>query len=260
MGMNTGMKIVVGILAIALLCAFGVIGFLFFTLTPQPTYTPVIVAPQAQPVAPPNQPIAPPDQPTYTPAPTYTAAPTYTPPATYTAVPTQVQEAMFTANEPAFCRTGPSELVWWDPQEALNKGQTVKIIGKSSAEWGLWWYIEKDSGSRCWVYSELGSTSGNVAGVPEKSTPLTPTPSAINIYFKNNRAFSICDLWIEDENTGNWIDLLENQELFPAQTLTFYITRPGRFDIEIYDCSGKLVDIAYGFALNSESNRFSTSP
>ncbi len=243
--------------------AFLIIGSLACSIiltSPSATQIPII----PQPINPPQQ--SQPDQPTYTPAPTYTAAPTYTPAATftpqptYTEAPTQVLEAQFTPNQPVFCRSGPSEQVWWDPLEALNEGQTVKIVGKSSAEWGLWWYIQKASGVRCWVYSELGSTSGNVAGVPEKSSPATPTPSIINIYFKNNRAFSICDLWIEDEGAGNWIDLIDGWELFPEQTLTFYIYHPGNYDIEIYACDGTLVDVAYGFYLGPDSTRFSTSP
>ena len=194
---------------------------------------------------------------TLPPAPTYTPRPTYTLEPTYTAEPTQIQEAMFTANQPAFCRSGPSDVVWWDPQEALNKDQTVKIVGKSSSEWGLWWYVEKTSGTRCWVYSELGSTSGNVAGVPIKTAPNTPVPAFLDVTLKNKQVFKLCQVWVEPAGSGNWTELLTGLPLEPGQKMHFN-AMPGIYDIEIYDCFDNLIDWSYSFKINPDSHNFST--
>ncbi len=217
-------------------------------------------SPNSQPNPQVPDPVLPPTytpQPTFTPQPTYTLQPTFTPQATFTDMPTQAQDAMFTANEPAFCRTGPSEQIWWDPQEALNAGQTVKIIGKSTEDWGLWWYIQKASGSRCWVYSELGSTSGNIAGVPIKSAPSTPVPTIVNATLKNNHGGPLCAIWITDSGNANWVNLLEGWQLEAGQVVNF-TAWPGIYDIEIYDCTNTLVDAGYGTNIDSNNRKFAT--
>lgn len=257
----------VGLLLVGL-CV--VVGFLAIFMPSSPihisfgsTSAPLPVAPTAVVQNPSTQSVSPTEAPTFTPlatytlAPTYTPVPTYTPQPTYTLVPTQPQEAMFTPNQPVFCRAGPSEVVWWDPQEALNEGQTVKIIGKSTYEWGLWWYIQKASGTRCWVYSELGSTTGNVAGVPEKSAPATPVPAYVDVYIINNHGVKLCAMWIANAGKGDWVDLLSDFNLAAGDTL-YFTAFPGRFDIEIYDCLGNLVDATYDFKINSKHRYFST--
>lgn len=262
-------KIIIVVLVFALLCAFGVIGYFILFSQSSPIHI-SFGAPNEATVAPQittqalasltNLPDALPtytDVPTFTPQPTYTNVPTFTLQPTYIPQATQVMEAMFTPNQPVFCRQGPSETVWWDPKEALKEGQTVKIIGKSSYEWGLWWYIQKSSGVKCWVYSELGMTSGNVAGVPEKSTPATPTPSYLDVYLRNDQGFQICSVWIETKNSGNWIELLNGNVIMPGGTLNYSAT-PGKYDIEIYDCFSNLVDSSYGFEISSNSTYFTT--
>lgn len=170
-------------------------------------------------------------------------------------------EAQFTTNQPAFCRTGPSEEIWPEPQEGLSKDQTVKIVGKSSSEWGEWWYIEKASGSRCWVWGGLGSTSGNVAGLPVKSVPATPTPvpqaDYIYVNLTNNQGVDICAVWLKPHSGSNWTDLLAGSILPPGGTLTFY-TSPRKYDIEIYDCGGNFIDSGYGFKIDAEHAYWST--
>ena len=221
---------------------------------------PTLQPPQIQPTVPvilATYTIQSPVQPTYTPQPTFTPLPTYTSQPTYTSVPTQVQEATFTANEAAFCRKGPSEQVWWDPQEALKAGQTVKILGKSSEEWGLWWYIEKASGSRCWVYSELGSTAGNVSGVPLKTAPNTPVPTVVNVTLKNNHGGPLCGVWITNSGQGNWVNLLEGWQLEVGQFVQF-TAWPGNYDIEMYDCANNFVDADYGMLIDSNNHKFTT--
>lgn len=200
-------------------------------LPPLPTYTPL------------------PPLPTYTPLP---ALPTYTP----WPIATVMTEALFTPNQPVFCREGPSEQVWWDEKEALNTGQTVKIVGKSTYEWGLWWYIQKASGTRCWVFGELGSTSGNVAGVPEIITPI-PTPTILKVTLRNNHGAPLCQVWIEPAGSGNWTELLKGKTLGVGKMLPFQAA-PGLYDIEIIQCPDIRVDYDYGFKIDAGHTKFTT--
>jgi hypothetical protein len=81
---------------------------------------------------------------------------------------------MFTADENSFCRKGPSTV--YEDRASVNAGNTVNILGKSGPEWEDWWYVEV-SGSKCWVWSGLGTTSGDLSNLPVIQAPPTPTPT-----------------------------------------------------------------------------------
>lgn len=87
--------------------------------------------------------------------------------ATTQAIPTG---PMFTANQNSFCRQGPSTHYKDDRQ--VNKGQTVPIIGKSSAHSGFsWWFVQTSDGKKCYVSEDLGNVSGSTSNIPEQTPP-----------------------------------------------------------------------------------------
>lgn len=267
--------ILIAVLSLCLVLACAVGGYFMLTSPTSPIH--ITFGQQQTPSQPPSQtsestPLPLPTYtalPTYTPPPTFTPlatftteptiAPTYTPYPTYTKLPTltPVHDAMFTASEPAFCRQGPSSQIWWDPKEALKQGQTVKIIGKSTSEWGLWWLVQKDSGQRCWVYSELGTTSGNVSGVPVVAAPVTPTPTILTVHLRNNHDKPLCHVWIQVSGSNNWVDLLNENQLLPGSSLSFN-AYPGWYDVEIYQCPDDKVDVEYNFQILPGKTHFTT--
>ena len=116
---------------------------------------------------------------TLTPTESFTSTPTtptttstFTLTATITLTPT-LGAPTFTADQSSNCRVGPSSSLY-ATRASINKGDTVPITGKSSAEWGLWWVVEVN-GTNCWVYSELGSAQGDLENVPIVPAPPLPT-------------------------------------------------------------------------------------
>jgi hypothetical protein len=81
---------------------------------------------------------------------------------------------MFTADKNSLCREGPSQI--YDVRTSMNAGAAVKILGKSGPGWEDWWYVEV-SGAKCWVWSGLGKTSGDLSNIPVVQAPPTPTPT-----------------------------------------------------------------------------------
>ncbi len=81
---------------------------------------------------------------------------------------------MFTADKNSFCRKGPSTV--YEDRTSIDAGNAVKILGKSGPGWEDWWYVEV-SGSKCWVWSGLGTTSGDLSNLPIIQAPPTPTPT-----------------------------------------------------------------------------------
>lgn len=81
---------------------------------------------------------------------------------------------MFTVKENAFCRKGPSMV--YEDQTTIKAGDTVKIFGESGPEWEDWWYVEV-SGYKCWVWSGLGTASGDMSEISVVQAPPTPKPT-----------------------------------------------------------------------------------
>lgn len=128
-----------------------------------------------------------------------TAGPTATPvilSPTPTATVTQTATpgpAMFTANTDSNCRTGPSTI--YPVIGGIYKGETVPILGITTSDRPLWWYVAKGN-IRCWVSGDLGYTTGRINEVPVVIAPPTPTvtPVIVNAVFTNISGGPICRL------------------------------------------------------------------
>jgi hypothetical protein len=125
-----------------------------------------------------------------TPTPTFTETPT----PTVTEIP-----VLFTPNQVSNCRFGPNMRIW-SVLTVLNKGQSVLVIGRSEPIFsGPWWKVESPQGE-CWVYSKLGSTTGNESQIQEAPAPfpvytLTPTLYVLRtITIKNNQNVAVCEV------------------------------------------------------------------
>lgn len=96
-----------------------------------------------------------------------TLAPTFTPSLTPT-----LAAPLFTFNENAFCRLGPSTA--FADVTAIPKGDSADIRGVSQD--GLWYFVFwKRLSVRCWVAASTGQAGGDLSGVPVLVSPPTPT-------------------------------------------------------------------------------------
>jgi len=78
----------------------------------------------------------------------------------------------FTASQDTNCRYGPSTTNF-DIQRTVFKGQSVTIVGKGNAPAQGWWVVQVDS-AQCWVWGDLGASSGNTNNVPGINPPAAP--------------------------------------------------------------------------------------
>jgi hypothetical protein len=103
-----------------------------------------------------------------------------TPTVTPTPAPTATQFVshypVFTVTGDTSCLQGPSDKIWtWI--YIIPKGTTMPILGRSDeAVWGLWWYVEAAGTYDCYVYSGLGTVTGDTNIAPQMTTPPTPKP------------------------------------------------------------------------------------
>jgi len=115
---------------------------------------------------------------THTSTATYTATPTFT--TTHAATSTPITPTptpsppKFTADQPSHCREGPR--IDYNHLAYLNEGETALILAKSPVSWGVWWVVSTEAGVLCWIWGELGSTSGDLNSVRVIPAPPTPTP------------------------------------------------------------------------------------
>jgi len=116
-----------------------------------------------QPQQPPPQPVPP--RATDTPLP---EPPTQRPPVTSTNTPAY---PVFEAGQNSLCRAGPSQA--YEVKTSLYQGDKVRIYGKSGPDWQDWWYVDV-KGARCWVWSGLGTTSGDLSGIRVVEPPPVP--------------------------------------------------------------------------------------
>lgn len=131
-------------------------------------------------------------------APTNTQTPTLTSSPTYTPTPTEIP-VLFTPNYASYCRFGPNENIW-AVMTTLAQGQPVTVIGKSDpVAWNAWWEVKTPKGE-CWVYSGLGSTTGDTNRIQEASAPFpayTPVPTLLviaKITIQNNQKVTVCEV------------------------------------------------------------------
>lgn len=116
-----------------------------------------------------------------------TAAP---PPIIVTATSQPPADPTFTASQNALCRAGPSKA--YGVSTSLNAGQSAPIIGKSSPEWQDWWQVNIQ-GVKCWIWSGLGTTSGDMSRVYVVDAP--PMPQ-VYLTVANQSGFAICEAYL----------------------------------------------------------------
>jgi SH3-like domain-containing protein len=189
--------------------------------------------------------------------PTQTVA-TPTPFPTFTSVPPLSPE--FTVNIDSNCRSGPSTA--YSRLGYILNGETVPILGVTTPERPVWWYVQTKNGTRCWVSGNLGVTSGNLSGIPQMvAPPLPPTPTPetnlVEVLFENNTGANICELVFYDGvqivksftwNKGDW----------KGDGSDVYLTLPvGGYDlIEAYNCKGNLEASLKNIVLNKDNDAY----
>ena len=198
-------------------------------------------APAPAPVQPTQPPPPTPIPPTPIP-PTPVSPPIMVPP-TVPASTATLGPPMFTADKNSLCRRGPSQI--YDVRTSMNLGDTVKIIGKSGPPWDGWWYVEV-LGSKCWVWSSLGKTSGDLSGLQVVQAPPTATVANVKMTLNNNYIVSICYVYLFDVNNpglGWSADILGTTDIInPGQSYTWTGLTPGTYNVSISDCRDSSLD------------------
>lgn len=208
---------------------------------PSPASAPVQPTQPPPPTPIPPTPIPPtPIPPTPIP-PTPESPPTMAPP-TVPASTATLGPPMFTAEQDSFCRRGPGQI--YDVRTSINLGDTVNIFGKSSPAWGDWWYVEV-LGLKCWVWSSLGKTSGDLSGVQIVQAPPTPTVANVKLTINNKFVVAICHVYLFDVNNpglGWSADILAPNIMNPGQSVTWTGLTPGTYNIAVSNCAGSSLD------------------
>jgi len=226
--------------------------------TQEPAPAPVQPVQQLSPTAIPPSPIPPtPIPPTPVPPspipPTPVQPPTLVPP-TVPASTATLGPPMFTADQNSLCRSGPSQI--YAVRTSMNLGDTVKIIGKSAPPWDGWWYVEV-LGSKCWVWSGLGKTSGDLSGLQVVQAPPTPGAAKVNMTLNNYFIVPICYVYLRDVNnpgSGWGPDILGSTNLInPGQSYTWTGLAAGTYDVSVSDCNGSSLDMKSNIQFNSNT-------
>lgn len=108
--------------------------------------------------------------PTRTPTPSPTVSPTPT------IMPTPTPSTpMVSVSVNTNCRTGPGDA--YDRVGALLVGETAEVLARDP--YGQFWYIPNPDrpGSKCWVWGQYATVSGETASLPVFTPPPTPTPA-----------------------------------------------------------------------------------
>lgn len=133
----------------------------------------------------------------------------------------------FTASQDALCRAGPSTA--YGVSTSLNAGQSAPIIGRSSPEWQDWWQVNIQ-GVKCWIWSGLGTTSGDMSRVYVVDAP--PMPQ-VYLTVANRSGFAICEAYL----TGYPIlqDVLYNGDstnvkITPGETYSLRVVYQGELN------------------------------
>jgi hypothetical protein len=126
----------------------------------------------------------------------------------------------------------------------MNLGDTVKILGKSGPPWDDWWYVEV-LGSKCWVWSGLGKTSGDLSGVQVVQAPPTPIVANARLTINNFSIVPICFVYLFDVNNpgAGWsANILGANIINPGASVTWTGLAPGTYNIAVSDCAGSSLD------------------
>lgn len=159
---------------------------------------------------------------------------------------------MFTADKNSLCRRGPSQI--YDVGTSMNLGDTVKIFGKSGPPWDDWWYVEV-LGSKCWVWSGLGNTIGDLSGVQVVQAPPTPTATVANVKMtlNNYTIVIICYVYLFDVNNpglGWSADILGSNVIIPGKSYIWTGLPTGTYSVSISDCNNSSLDIKSNVQFN----------
>jgi hypothetical protein len=204
------------------------------------------------------------------PAPTYTASslPTDTPlPPTATETPTPtiaptntlaptetIGPPIFTLTRDSNCRAGPG--TEYDIVTQVAVGRKLEIVGQSQVLAGLWWNVRVGE-LGCWIYSELGESTGNLAGVPLLVAPLTPTPQTptktptpknvvrFPLTIENSTSENVCYLFFVLSDESGWGSNLMPDFAYipPGGKITFQLTG-GTYNLRAEDCNDDVIKIS----------------
>ncbi len=188
-------------------------------------------------------------------SPTLTLVPTQT----LTAIPSLTPTPgppMFTSNTSANCRKGPSPD--YPVITGVFKNESVRILGITTPDRVIWWLVEKDN-IPCWVWGDLGSTSGNMSGIPMIPAPPIPTPTRnkVDVLFENNTDDDICKMdfyvGIDVVATFSW----DKNEFINNGSDKIISLPVGGYDlIEVYNCEPKLVVTLVNIVINKDNDAF----
>lgn len=170
--------------------------------------------------------------PTGTPAPTPTMAPTWTPVPTPTLGPAAFTIAVEAG---ANCRVGPS--MNYPIIAGIENGQTVQILGKSTPEWDLWWFVSA-YGQKCFVSSTLGTTSGNMDNIPFVNAPPLPPRywNQVTLTLNNNTGNLICRIDFYSRHGELIKSFTWDKGDFGGDDSKDVRVPAGRYDIDVYNC------------------------
>ena len=106
---------------------------------------------------------------------TPTPSPTLSPTPTLTLTPTP-STPMISVSVNTNCRTGPGDA--YDRVGALLVGETAEVLARDP--YGQFWYIPNPDrpGSKCWVWGQYATVTGDTSSLPVFTPPPTPTPAA----------------------------------------------------------------------------------
>ncbi len=193
--------------------------------------------------------------------PTLTSTKTPTPTFTETPTPTEIP-VMFIPNFASNCRFGPNENIW-DVITILNKGQPVTIVGKSDVVWGPWWKVESPKGE-CWVYSNLGTTTGDESLIQEGSIPFpayTPVPTPyvlITITIKNNQSASVCEIDYKRFIGSEDYQKLELAGPIPPKQSGQAVISQDIYNFRFLDCGGNVLSTSFAVFIDNFSTTITT--
>jgi hypothetical protein len=171
----------------------------------------------------------------------------------------------FTVDQDTNCRYGPSASSF-DIRRTIFEGETVPIVAVGASPAQEWWVVEVD-GVQCWVWMELGSTSGDTSGLPRFTPPAaatatnTPKPPAakVTFYIQNNQGVDICFVYISPSTSATWGPDRLGADVIPAGGTYYFTFSPGTYDFRLEDCGQNYLDGAMGVTIDSNTVGF-TSP
>lgn len=202
------------------------------------------------------------EAPTSEPVPSDTPEPT----ATETAVPSPTPtDPMLEILSAANCRGGPG--VPYEVLLQVRRGRILPLLGQSTAFGPLWWKVGVDN-TECWIWNELGRTSGRLEGVPVLAAPPTPTPrptavvtrtpTPVGIQFSvtisNQTTSNVCFVFIVPASQSGWgKSVLPSNFFLPPQGKFSVLLSSGRWNFRAEDCKDDVVEILVDQAITADT-------